>query len=119
ARSFMISERRKRRSWSGTGSDVTVRRAVMARGHVKSREGSAHFPSARIDSTYHWCAMPSYRYCFLDSADCIAELQVIAGRTDGEAQTVLTAYSPRNYHGIEVWDRGRHVYRARKAAASN
>ena len=30
--------------------------------------------------------MPSYRYCFLDSADCIAEFHVIEGGTDGEAQ---------------------------------
>jgi hypothetical protein len=31
--------------------------------------------------------MPSYRYCFLDSADRIAEFHVIAGETHGEAQT--------------------------------
>ena len=63
--------------------------------------------------------MPSYRYCFLDSADCIAEFHVIAGGTDGEAQIradrLLAAC---NYPGIEVWDRGRHVYRARKATRS-
>jgi hypothetical protein len=29
--------------------------------------------------------MPSYRYCFLDSVDCIAEFHVIASGTDGEA----------------------------------
>jgi hypothetical protein len=60
--------------------------------------------------------MPTYRYCFLDSADCIAEFHVIAGEPDGEAQTradrLLAAC---NYSSIEVWDRGRHVYRARKA----
>jgi hypothetical protein len=62
--------------------------------------------------------MPSYRYCFLDSADRIAEFQVIAGLTDGDAQTradrLLAAC---DYPGIEVWDRGRHVYRARKPGA--
>jgi len=60
-------------------------------------------------------AMPSYRYCFLDSADRVAEFHVIAGGTDGEAQTradrLLAACA---YPGIDVWDRGRHVYRARK-----
>jgi len=60
--------------------------------------------------------MPSYRYCFLDSVDRIAEFQVIAGRTDGEAQAradrLLAACG---YPGIEVWDSGRQVYRARKA----
>jgi hypothetical protein len=63
-------------------------------------------------------AMPSYRYCFLDSADRIAEFQVIAGLTDDDAQTradrLLAAC---DYPGIEVWDRGRHVYRARKPGA--
>jgi hypothetical protein len=62
--------------------------------------------------------MPSYRYNFLDSADHITEFQVIAGRSDGEAQTradrLLAACG---YPGIEVWDRGRHVYRARKPDA--
>ena len=52
--------------------------------------------------------MPSYHYCLLDSADCIAEFQVIAAGTDGEAQTradrLLAAC---NYPGIEVWDCGR------------
>jgi hypothetical protein len=64
--------------------------------------------------------MPSYRYCFLDSTDQIAEFHVIAGETDGEAQTradrLLAAC---DYPGIEVWDHGRQVYRARKSAAVN
>ena len=63
--------------------------------------------------------MPSYRYCFLDSADCIAEFHVIAGGTDGEARTradrLLAAFA---YPGIEVWNHGRRVYRARKVDAA-
>jgi len=59
--------------------------------------------------------MPSYRYCFLDSADCIAAFHVIASGTDGEARIradrLLAAC---DYPGIEVWDDGRHVYHARK-----
>ncbi len=63
-------------------------------------------------------AVPSYRYCFLDSADRIAEFQVIAGRTDGEARTQADRLlAACGYPGIEVWDRGRHVYRARKTDA--
>jgi len=60
-------------------------------------------------------AMPSYRYCFLDSAGRIAEFHVIAGRTDGEAQTRADRLlAASNHPDIEVWDHGRHVYRARK-----
>jgi hypothetical protein len=59
--------------------------------------------------------MPSYRYCFLDSADRIAEFHVIAGETDGEAQTragrLLAACA---YPAYRVWDCGQQVYRARK-----
>jgi hypothetical protein len=63
-----------------------------------------------------WCAvMSSYRYCFLDSADCIAEFHVIEGNSDGQAQILadrlLAAFG---YPCIEVWDRGRGVYCARK-----
>jgi hypothetical protein len=55
--------------------------------------------------------MPSYRYCFLDSADCVAEFHVIASDTDSQAQKradrLLAAFG---YPTIEVWDRGRRVY---------
>ena len=63
-------------------------------------------------------AMPRYRYCFLDPADRIAEFQAIAGLTDHDAQTradrLLAACDDP---GIEVWDRERHVYRARTPGA--
>jgi hypothetical protein len=60
--------------------------------------------------------MPSYRYCFLDSADRVAEFHVIASETDDEAQThadrLLAAC---DYPSIEVWDHSRMVCRVRKA----
>ena len=61
--------------------------------------------------------MSSYRYIFLDSSDHVADFHVIACETDTQAQAradrLLAAY---DYRGIEVWDRDRKVYRARKAA---
>jgi hypothetical protein len=63
--------------------------------------------------------MPSYRYCFLDSADSIAEFHVIASGTDGEARTRADRLLAACDHpGIEVWDGGRHVYRVRKTDSS-
>ena len=62
--------------------------------------------------------MSSYRYHFLDSADHIAEFHLIECETDRQAQTradrLLAAGA---YPGIEVWDRDRRVYRARKPEA--
>jgi hypothetical protein len=64
-------------------------------------------------------AMPSYRYCFLDSADRVAEFHVIACESDSQAQTradrLLAACG---YPSIVVWDRGRTVYCARKGDAA-
>ena len=61
--------------------------------------------------------MSSYRYILLDSADHVADYHVIESETDRQAQAradrLLAAY---DYRGIEVWDRDRKVYRARKAA---
>ena len=62
--------------------------------------------------------MSRYRYHFLDSADHVADFHVIECETDSQAQVradrLLAAYG---YPGIEVWDRDRKVYRARKTAA--
>jgi hypothetical protein len=55
--------------------------------------------------------MPSYRYCFLDSADCVADFHVIECETDSQAQKradrLLAAF---DYPTIEVWDGARRVY---------
>jgi len=62
--------------------------------------------------------MSRYRYYFLDSADHITDFHLIECETDGQAQVradrLLAACG---YPGIEVWDRDRRVYRARKTAA--
>jgi len=62
--------------------------------------------------------MSSYRHCFLDYADHVAEFHAIECESDGQAQVradrLLAACG---YPGIEVWDHGRRVYWARKAAA--
>ena len=62
--------------------------------------------------------MPSYRYYFLDSAGHIADFHLIECETDNQAQVradrLLAACG---YPGIEVWDRDRKVYRARKPEA--
>jgi hypothetical protein len=61
------------------------------------------------------CAMSSYRYCFLNCDDRVAEFHVIACEDDGQAQIradrLLAAC---DYPMIEVWDHGRRVYCARK-----
>jgi hypothetical protein len=66
--------------------------------------------------------MSNFRFCFLDSTDCVADFHLIQCETDSQAKTradrLLAAYG---YLSIEVWDRGRRVYRAQKelrAAAS-
>lgn len=62
--------------------------------------------------------MSSYRYCLLDSADHVAEFHLIECETDSQAQAradrLLAACG---YPSIEVWDRGRRVYCARKTDA--
>ena len=62
--------------------------------------------------------MPSCRYCFQDSADRIAEFQVIACETDNQAQSranrMLAAFG---YSDIEVWACERKVYSVRKTDA--
>ena len=64
------------------------------------------------------CALSSYRYCFLDCDDRVAEFHVIEGEDDGQAQIradrLLAACG---YPGIEVWEYGRRAYCARKADA--
>ena len=62
--------------------------------------------------------MPSYRYCFLDSADHITDFQMIESETDSQARIradrLLGAFGCA---GIEVWECDRRVYRARKTGA--
>lgn len=62
--------------------------------------------------------MPSYRCYFLDSEDRVAATDLIACDADVQAQ-------PRadillfdcGYPGIEIWERDRMVYRARRTDA--
>jgi hypothetical protein len=62
--------------------------------------------------------MASYRYIFVDSSDEVADYHVIESETDSQAAAradrLLAAFACT---GIEVWDGGRQVYCARKAAA--
>ena len=63
--------------------------------------------------------MPSYRCYFLDPADHVAATDIIVCETD----TLVQARADRmlaacGYPGLEVWDRGRRVYRARKSGAA-
>ena len=63
-------------------------------------------------------AVPLYRCYFLGSADHVAAIDVIDCDTDAQAQAradVMLAAC--GYPGIEVWDRDRRVYRARKPEA--
>jgi hypothetical protein len=63
--------------------------------------------------------MPSYRCYFLDSADHVAATEFIACATDTQAQVRADGLlAACGYPGIEVWDRGRRVYRARKTEGS-
>jgi hypothetical protein len=59
--------------------------------------------------------MSSFRFCFLDSTGCVADFHLIQCETDSQAQIranrLLAAYG---YLSIEVWDRGRRVYRVQK-----
>ena len=62
--------------------------------------------------------MPSYRCYYLTADDHVVATDFIACETDAEvgarADRLLAA---GGYPGIEVWDRGRRVYRARKTGA--
>lgn len=61
--------------------------------------------------------MPYYRCYYLDSADHVAATDVITCGTDTLAQTRAdTLLSACGYPSIEIWDRDRMVYRARKTA---
>jgi hypothetical protein len=62
--------------------------------------------------------MSSYRYLFLGSSDLVADCHLIESEADIQAQAradrlLAVGDSP----GIEVWDRDRKVYRARKPDA--
>jgi hypothetical protein len=60
--------------------------------------------------------MPSYRCYFLDATDRVAATELIDCENDGlvlaRADRMLAA---GDHAGIEIWDRGRHVYRADKS----
>jgi hypothetical protein len=59
-----------------------------------------------------------YRCYYLDAASRVASADVIQCDTDGEAQTRADhLLAASDNPGIEVWDRDRTVYRARKPAA--
>ena len=62
--------------------------------------------------------MPSYRCYYLNADDHVAATDFIACDTDAQvgarADRLLAACG---YPSIEVWDRDRRVYRARKTAA--
>ena len=63
--------------------------------------------------------MPYYRCYYLDSRDHVAATEVIACDTNALAQARADALlSACGYPGIEVWDRDRMVYRARKSATA-
>ena len=63
--------------------------------------------------------MSSYRCFFLDAANRVAAPDFIDCDTDGEtcirADVLLAASS---HIGVDVWDRGRQVYRARKSRSA-
>jgi hypothetical protein len=63
--------------------------------------------------------VPSYRVYFLDSGDHVAANDLIECETDDQARgrgalILLGSDDP----GIEIWDRDRRVYRARKTDGS-
>jgi hypothetical protein len=63
--------------------------------------------------------MHSYRCYFLDAADHAAATEFIACATDVQAQVRADGLlAASGYPGIEVWDHGRRVYRARKVDAA-
>jgi hypothetical protein len=63
--------------------------------------------------------VPSYRVYFLDSGDHVGAFDVIECGTDDSARAradIILAGC--GYPGIEIWDRDRMVYRARKTDGS-
>jgi hypothetical protein len=63
--------------------------------------------------------MPSNRCYFPDAADHVATTEFVACATDAQAQVRADGLlAASGYPGIEVWDRGRRVYRARKVDAA-
>jgi hypothetical protein len=63
--------------------------------------------------------MHSYRCYFLDAADHVATTEFIACATNVQAQVRADGLlAASDYPGIEVWDHGRRVYRARKVDAA-
>jgi hypothetical protein len=62
--------------------------------------------------------VPVYRCYYLDSADRVAATDVIHCDTDAQARARADRLLAASDHpGIEVWDRSRVVYRARKIDA--
>jgi len=60
-----------------------------------------------------------YRCYFLDSSDRVAATDLIECHTDVQAQALADIrLAAGDYPGIEVWDRARRVYRARKVGGS-
>ena len=60
-------------------------------------------------------AVTIYRCYFLDTGDRVAATDLIECHTDVQAQALADIrLAAGDYPGIEVWDRARVVYRARK-----
>ena len=59
--------------------------------------------------------MPIYRYYFLDAADHVSATGLVDCETDDQVHARADRLLASSDHaGIEVWDGGRHVYRADK-----
>jgi len=59
--------------------------------------------------------MPIYRYYFLDATDHVSATGLVDCETDDQVQARANRLLNSSRHaGIEVWDGGRHVYRADK-----
>jgi hypothetical protein len=61
--------------------------------------------------------MPIYRCDFLDSADHLVTSKIVDCETDDEIQeTADLLLAACDHPGIEIWERGRQVYRAQRVA---
>jgi hypothetical protein len=59
--------------------------------------------------------MPIYRYYFLDASDHVSATGLADCETDEQVQARADRLLAGSDHaGIEVWDGGRHIYRADK-----